>query len=155
MSGHKLNANVSEYFALWLCAIGGSQCSDIGHALQPLLPSGAANVALKNRGSRKLFIRPRKSVRPLRWSSKPHISSNTVEHWRAETEGLRFDSSWRLSIFFLCLTLVTRRKNVFLYFPSYHNFHPQSTHALIFLYDLKILKCLNVKFLRRSVSLMD
>ena len=34
-----------------------------------------------------------------------------LEHQSAESEGLRFDSSWVLRVF-LCPTLVTRRKNV-------------------------------------------
>ena len=33
-----------------------------------------------------------------------------LEHLSAESKGLRFDSSWGLTIFFLCPTLVTRRK---------------------------------------------
>ena len=37
-----------------------------------------------------------------------------AQHRSAESEGLRFDSSKGLSFFSLCLTLVTRRKNIFL-----------------------------------------
>ena len=39
---------------------------------------------------------------------------SVAQHRSAESEGLRFDSSKGLSFFFLCLTLVTRRKNIFL-----------------------------------------
>ena len=44
-------------------------------------------------------------------SSPWSICSSVVEHQSAESEGLRVDSSWGLRIFyFLCPTLVTRRK---------------------------------------------
>ena len=36
-----------------------------------------------------------------------------VEHRSTKSEVLRFDSSWRLSFFFLCPTLVARRKTSF------------------------------------------
>ena len=36
-----------------------------------------------------------------------------IEHRSAESEGLRFDFSWRIRIFFLCHTLVARRKTSF------------------------------------------
>ena len=42
---------------------------------------------------------------------------SVVEHRSAESEGLRFDSSWD-SEFFHCPTLVTRRKDIFLYFST-------------------------------------
>ena len=35
-----------------------------------------------------------------------------LEHGSMQSEGLRFNSSWRLRIF-LCPTLVTRQKNIF------------------------------------------
>ena len=38
--------------------------------------------------------------------------AQSLEHRSAESEGLRFDSSWD-SEFFLCPTLVIRRKNIF------------------------------------------
>ena len=41
------------------------------------------------------------------------LCGSVVEHRNAETEGLRFDSSWGLGEFFLCPTLVTRRKTYF------------------------------------------
>ena len=56
------------------------------------------------RVSYELRNRPR-----LPWS----LCSLVVEHRSVESEGLRFDSSWGLRIF-LCLKLVTRRKNIFL-----------------------------------------
>ena len=42
-------------------------------------------------------------------------SDRVVKHRSAESEDLRFDSSWGLRIF-LRPTLVTRRKNIFPYF---------------------------------------
>ena len=51
--------------------------------------------------------------------SKIHHQSlygSVVEHLSAVSEGLRFDSSWGIREVFLCLTLVTRRKNVFFYY---------------------------------------
>ena len=47
------------------------------------------------------------------------VCDSVVEHRSAAFEGLRFDSSWGLR-FFLCLTLVTRRKTPF---PDNHKFH--------------------------------
>ena len=51
------------------------------------------------------------------------VSSTVVEHWSAESEGLRFDSSWGLRIF-LCPMLVIRRKNIFLcFFTKLKTYH--------------------------------
>ena len=42
------------------------------------------------------------------------LCGSVVEHQNAETEGLRFDSSWGLFfLFFLCPTLMARRKTYF------------------------------------------
>ena len=41
------------------------------------------------------------------------LCGSVVEHRNAETEGLGFDSAWGLGEFFLCPTLVTRRKTCF------------------------------------------
>ena len=57
------------------------------------------------RVSYELRNRPR-----LPWS----LCSLVVEHRSVESEGLRFNSSWGDSEFFLCPILVTRRKNIFL-----------------------------------------
>ena len=57
-----------------------------------------------------------------------------------KAEGLRFDSSWD-SDFFLCTTLVTRRKNIFLYFFTelkiYHHsyFYLQAKYVYVFLFS--------------------
>ena len=48
---------------------------------------------------------------------------SVVKHRSAEYEGLRFDSSRGLRIFFLCPTLVTRRKNIPLYYLIFLHFH--------------------------------
>ena len=52
-------------------------------------------------GSYELRNRPRSP-----WS----LCGSVVEHLSAKSEGLRCDSSWGLTIFFLCPTLVTKRK---------------------------------------------
>ena len=57
-----------------------------------------------------------------------------------KSEGLRFDSSWD-SDFFLCTTLVTRRKNIFLYFftelkINHHSyFYLQAKYVYVFLFS--------------------
>ena len=57
-----------------------------------------------------------------------------------KSEGLRFDSSWGLR-FFLCTTLVTWRKNIFLYFftelkINHHSyFYLQAKYVYVFLFS--------------------
>ena len=52
-----------------------------------------------------------------------------TEHQSWESEGLRFDSSWRLRSFFLCPTLMTRWKKK-TYFSNFKN---------VITYELKVL----------------
>ena len=57
------------------------------------------------------------NIREISISNRPRspegLCGSVVEHRSAESEGLRFDSSWGLRIFLFLQTLVTRRKTSF------------------------------------------
>ena len=54
-----------------------------------------------------LFIRLCKRTSHIQWELIKIWSGRASEH---KSKGLRFDSLWRLRIFYICSTLVTRRK---------------------------------------------
>ena len=59
-----------------------------------------------------------------------------VEHWSAESEGLRLDPSWELRNF-LCPTLVSRRKtSFFISFPKKLSYFPDYLFKSIILLTL-------------------
>ena len=74
-------------------------------------------------GKRKTSESPR-GIEPQTFGFRAHrnLCGSVVEHPSAESEGLRFDSSWGLRIFFSFYTR-GKTKNIFLYFfKTYHLF---------------------------------
>ena len=57
------------------------------------------------------------------WSQPWSLCGSVVEHRNAESEGLRFDSSWRHRFFFLYPMLVTWRKTSFSFFTKLKTYH--------------------------------
>ena len=57
------------------------------------------------------------------WFQPWSLCGSVVEHRNAESEGLRFDSSWRHRFFFLYPMLVTWRKTSFSFFTKLKTYH--------------------------------
>ena len=107
---------------------------------------------VKSVGQRKDFKCPRGiEPQPFRFRDpmlQYSICGSVVEHWSAESEGLRFDSSRELRIFFSSHAR-EKTKRSFLFLYRAQTYHPSNSNLII---QKKIIVCMGARRYTQNFS---